>query len=263
MSLQVLVSTMNQSDHSILQKMNIESDAIVVNQCNNNEIKHINFNNKEVEFMSFKEKGVGLSRNTALMRATADICLFADDDVTYKNDYENIIINEFKSNPKADVIIFNVPSTHSERGKRLIVKRKKLSFFNCFRFGTYQIAIRLESVRRSNIYFSLLFGGGARYSCGEDSLFLNDCLKKGLKIYSSPLIIGTVTHDQSTWFEGYTQKYFFDKGVLYANISKRWARLLIVQFIVRHYKKLDTDINPIELFFLMNKGIKENKRRVL
>ena len=33
------------------------------------------------------ERGIGLSRNTALMRATADIILFADEDVTYKDGY--------------------------------------------------------------------------------------------------------------------------------------------------------------------------------
>ena len=125
MRLEVLISTMNQSDHTILHRMNIQSDAIVINQCNKNEMEDFLYNKNKIRFMSFKEKGVGLSRNTALMRATADICLFADDDVTYEEGYEDTILKEFKSNPKADIIIFNVPSSHKERGKRLIKERKK------------------------------------------------------------------------------------------------------------------------------------------
>ena len=39
MTLQVLVATMHQTDHSLLEKMNIQSDAIVVNQCNRNEVE--------------------------------------------------------------------------------------------------------------------------------------------------------------------------------------------------------------------------------
>lgn len=33
MDLQVLVSTMHQKDYSIIEKMNINSDAIIINQC--------------------------------------------------------------------------------------------------------------------------------------------------------------------------------------------------------------------------------------
>ena len=36
---QVLVAAMNQIDHSLLSKMNIQSDAIVANQCSFNSIE--------------------------------------------------------------------------------------------------------------------------------------------------------------------------------------------------------------------------------
>ena len=45
--------------------------------------------------MSFTERGVGLSRNNALMRASADICLFADDDIIYENNYKEILNRYF------------------------------------------------------------------------------------------------------------------------------------------------------------------------
>lgn len=76
MTLQVLVATMHQTDHSLLEKMNIQSDAIVVNQCNRNEVERFMYNGHQILWMSLNERGIGLSRNTALMRATADIILF-------------------------------------------------------------------------------------------------------------------------------------------------------------------------------------------
>jgi hypothetical protein len=36
---QVLIASMNQVDHSLLSKMNIQTDAIVGNQCDKNEIE--------------------------------------------------------------------------------------------------------------------------------------------------------------------------------------------------------------------------------
>ena len=34
MKIQVLVATMCQNDHSLLERLNLQSDAVVVNQCN-------------------------------------------------------------------------------------------------------------------------------------------------------------------------------------------------------------------------------------
>lgn len=116
MNLQVLVSTMNHKDiFNLLEKMNINSDAIIINQCDNHNYEKLNYKEHIIHLYSFAERGIGLSRNNALMRATADICLFGDDDVTYVNDYSDIIIKEYKDHPDADVIIFNLPSTNPKR----------------------------------------------------------------------------------------------------------------------------------------------------
>lgn len=193
MDLQVLVSTMHQKDYSIIEKMNINSDAIIINQCDRFEYKKINYKGNSIDFFSFAERGVGLSRNTALMRATADICLFADEDMVYVDNYKEIVINAFKENPKADMILFNVPSKNPERPTCQIVTKGKVRWYNCFRYGAVNIAVKTEKLKKRNIYFSLLFGGGAKYSAGEDSMFIADCLRKGLKIYTHPAIIGYVT----------------------------------------------------------------------
>ncbi|MHC1749574.1 MAG: glycosyltransferase [Cellulosilyticaceae bacterium] len=257
MGLQVLVSTMNQENHSFIEKMNINSDAIIVNQHNENKIEEFKYKENNIRVLTLKERGVGLSRNTALMRAEADICLFADDDVKYIDNYEEIILDAFKNNPKADVLIFNVPSTNNERKSKLIKKNKRLYFHNCFKYGTYEVAVRLEAIRKANIHFSLLFGGGAKYSCGEDSLFLKDCLKHSLKIYSCTETIGQVSHQESTWFEGYTDKYFIDRGVLYGYLSKHCSILLCIQFVIRHGKMFKNSKNYKEILKLMIRGLRQ------
>jgi glycosyltransferase involved in cell wall biosynthesis len=216
MKLQVLVSTMHQTDHSILQRMNIQTEAIMINQCDRNEFEELVHNGKRVRVLSLAERGVGLSRNCALQRATAEICLFADDDVSYVDGYEDIVLAAFQENPQADLIVFNVPSTNPARREYTIPRNTRLRWYNSMRYGTFRIALRTESIRKANIHFSLLFGAGARYwgGGGEDSLFILDCFKMNLAVYASPQVIGSVSHHESTWYQGPTDKYLLDKGAL-------------------------------------------------
>lgn len=259
MKLQVLVSTMNQTDFQLLDKMNIQSDAIFINQCDRYSYEETAFRDNEVKFISFPERGVGLSRNNALMRATGDICLFADEDVTYVDGYKDIILKAFEELPEADVILFNVPSTNLARPTYEIPNLSRVRWYNCQRYGAVKIAVRMESIKFSNIFFSLLFGGGAKYSSGEDSLFLTECIRKGLRIYANPSIIGYVSQESSSWFNGYTDKYFIDKGVFFSCVSKRWSRFLCLQYLIRHRKMFVKDKKLKEAYKLMKQGISQVK----
>lgn len=256
MNLQVLVSTMNQKDHKLIEKMNLQSDAIIINQCNVNKFEQIDFNGNRIDFISLNERGIGLSRNNALMRSTAEICIFADEDVEYVDNYKELITDAFKLKPDADVIVFNVPSKNLNRPTYKIKKNSRVRWFNCLRYGAVKIAIRTDRLKMSNIYFSLLFGGGAPYSCGEDSLFISDCIKKGLKVYADPRVIGYVRQDESSWFNGYTDKYFIDKGILYSCLSKKFAKLLAIQFVIRHRRLFEKEKKWNEALQLMIQGIK-------
>jgi glycosyltransferase involved in cell wall biosynthesis len=256
MDLQVLVATMHQKDYSLLEKMNIDSDAIIANQCDKNEIESFDYKGHHIRSFSFAERGVGLNRNNALMRATNDICLLADDDIVLKNNYGDIIFDSFKQHPNADVIIFNLDE---EVPKRFIIKEKmKIGYLNYMRFGAARIAFRTRSITKNGISFNLHFGGGAQYSAGEDTLFLRDCLKNKLKIIALPITIGKIEEDRpSTWFNGFNDKYFIDRGALFAAISRKWARILCLQFLIRHRKMFKTDMDVRKAYRFMVKGLDE------
>lgn len=260
MTLEVLLSTMQMQagDHRLLDKMNIGSDALIVNQTDQLEegcrYEAYDFRGWKIRVYSFKEKGVGLSRNSALMRSRADICLFADDDVVYGEGYSDKIEAAFRDNPKADLMVFNLASDATERWEPLITKDSRVRFYNCMRYGCFRIAARVDRLKAKNIYFSLLFGGGTRYGSGEDTLFLVDCLRRGLRIYASPLEIGAVSHAESTWFEGYTEKFFLDKGALFYAISRPFSLFLCLQFALRRRKMFEASMGPMAAFKLMLKG---------
>ena len=249
MKLEVLLSVMN-LNRKDLDKMNITSKCTVINQCGENKSeKYKNFN-----IYSYDELGTSNSRNRGLEQINEDIILLCDDDVVYNKDYEKIVLNEFEKNTKADVIIFNYESPN--RKKRIIKKRKRLHIYNSLNYATYNIAFRKNSILSNNIKFNPSFGPGAKYNNGSDTLFIRDLFKNKLKVYSSPMYLGTVYNKKSTWFKGYNEKFFFNKGALFTAINPRIRHILILQYLIRHKETL-TNIKFKEAYKLMLKGSNE------
>lgn len=254
MRVQVLIATMHQSDHSLLEKMNIQSDAIVGNQCERNTVEEFIWNGHSIKYLNFAERGVGLNRNNVLMRANADICLFADDDMVYENGYADTVRAAFTENPEADVIVFNLYERTATRKR--ITKKTDVGYLNYLRYGTARVAVKLSSVKKNGIYFNQCFGGGTEYCHGEDNLFLNACLKAGLKIVAIPDYIATLTDErESSWNNGYNEKYIMDQGALYRTLSRRWWRLLCLQDALRRSKSYKKSI--FSTYCLMILGAKK------
>lgn len=258
MNVEVLVATVNADVLELIKKMNIQTNAIIVNQCDEYSYEEIKYNGKLIKVYNFKERGVGLSRNNSLMRATADIVLFADDDEVLVDNYEKIIIGEFEKNKTVDMFVFNIDADSKERKIYKIKKNKRIHKYNSLRYGAVRFAVKLKSVRRENILFSLLFGGGCKYGSGEDSIFIYDCLKNKLKVYSSPEVIAEVDMSSSTWFKGYNEKFFYDKGALFYCLHGNIAILFMVIFLIRH--KNYGELSFFKCLFQMIKGYKSIRK---
>lgn len=256
MKVQVLASVMNQTMEKIAERMRLESDAVIINQCDRLGIEEMQYRGHKVRFYSFPDRGVGRSRNEAIMRADGDICLFADEDIVYEPGYAAAIAEEFEKNSDADMILFNI-IVDKDRQTYCIEERKRVHWYNCGRYGAVSFAVRRESLLRSRITFSLLFGGGAKYSNGEDSLFLKEFMDKGYKVYTAPVTIGReVRNGESSWFSGYHEKFFRDRGVLYRQLYGSMAGVMALRFLAVHRKKLCGEISLKRAYSLMKAGMK-------
>lgn len=258
LSLQVLISTINQKDYSLLDRMNIQSDVVVVNQIDRDEIEEFTYNNYHVKWISMSKRGIGLSRNTALMHASADIILFADDDLTYRSDYKKNVISAFDNNCKADMICFNINLINSIKnigGHRNNTSNKRLHFYNSLRYGACLLAARRKALLRERIAFSLLFGGGAEFYSGEDSLFILDCIKAGLVLYSNKYCLADVDDSESTWYKGINDKLFIDRGMLYACAFPKTYFLIYLYYSFR-MRKLTQKYTIRQILKLFFKGKK-------
>lgn len=237
MRVQVLASVMDQSLENIVERMRLDSDAVIINQCDRLGSREMEYHGHRMRFFSFPDRGVGRSRNEAILRADGDICLFSDEDIVYEPGYAEAVAREFENNRRADMILFNV-SIAEERQTYHISSRKRVRWYNCGRYGAVSFAVKRESLLASGVTFSLLFGGGAKYSNGEDSLFLKEFMGKGYKVYTAPVTIGREEACGSTWFSGYNHKFFYDRGVLYRFLYGRLDRVMALRYLLAHRKKL-------------------------
>lgn len=233
---QMLCATMHQKDFSKIKEMNIHSDILYANQSDSTWYEKKVIDGHIVEMITTQTRGSGNNRNISLMYATADICLLADDDVTYYDGYEDKIMSAFSRHPEADMIIFNLDSNSTDRKIEKITRERQLHFWNRNPYGSVRVAFRLNSQRKYNIWFSNLLGAGSKYGSGEDTLFINDFRKKG-KVFLCCENIGMVDFSSSTWFKGYDEKYFFNQGAKIAAITPRYSLFLYIYYAFRIKRK--------------------------
>lgn len=233
---EVLVATMNQTDTSLIEAMNLKTDAIIANQADNYDYICLNQNSHNYQMITTPYRGVGKNRNIGIFAAKADICLIADDDILYYDDYKEIVLEAFQNIKDADIIIFNIEDCQNN-GRRVNQRIKRLKWYNLLNYGAVRIAFKRKSVIDNGILFSTAFGGGAIYSAGEDSLFLIEAYRKKLHIYTYPKTILKLKESESTWFKGYNEKYFLDKGKFIAAAFPKLKWLLVPIFLLKEFKK--------------------------
>lgn len=261
MELQVLVASMNQIDFSLIEQMNIKTEAIIANQTSHNKFEKKQYEFGTVTMISTQTRGVGLNRNIALLASKADIVLFADDDICYYDGELKGVKEAFRNNPEADIIIFSTDiSLGGEIIERRYNKRKRVHVWNSMKYGTYSIAARKSALLKANLKFSELFGGGCHFSCGEDSIFIKSCFDRALKVYTDPYVLGNRSKDSSSWFKGFNKKYLYDKGVLFSCLFPKLKHLIAVYFGFRMKNK--TGFTVSENIVMIKKGIKNARNMV-
>lgn len=243
MSVEVLLSVMNQTDLSIVDKCNIHSDCIIINQCDREEVLSDSREYGRVLMISTKERGLSRSRNMALKNASADICVLCDDDIVYINGYETIIENAFRELPEADLIVFNINSMNPDiRPQETYFSRiKKVPKHKMY--SSVHIAFRRKKIKETGLEFDIRFGAGSGiYSMAEDSIFFSGVHKAGLKAYVYPAVIANLYSDKSTWFHGYDERYFYDIGA-FLQVAFPGLKYLYCLYYPLRLKKL-TDLKP-------------------
>lgn len=256
---EVLVATMHQTDFSLIEKMNLNCDAVIANQTDHNGFSAAENTEHRIRMISTKTRGVGINRNLALTLSEGDILVFADDDVCYDSDMSERVLQAFSELPKADAIIFGI---HFRKNGKIYasrrVKTKRLSFFRSLRYGTAVLAIRKKSAQKASLSFSELYGGGCDFAHGEDTRFIIDCFKNHLKVYTYDYMLCTTDKDTSTCFTGFHERYYYDNGVLAVNS----LGILAFPFLIRAALRKEGDFSCLKKWKYLFAGYRNGKKYI-
>ena len=260
MKIETLISTMNLSTKkecmNLLNSMNLTKNSIIINQCTKVD-KLLNIYNENYKVFSFFEKGLSKSRNRAIEKSNSDICVIADDDLQYVDDFESIVNLAYSEFPDADIIAFYVENAKPINSN----KKGRLHFLNTMRLCSVQLSLKLNSIKKHNIKFDENFGTGSDcFVHGEENIFLIDCLRKKLKIYYYPAKIATLKTSESTWFKGFDEKFFCATGAQFYRMTKSMYFLLILQFSIRKRNLYKTKFSIISVIKMMLDGVNKEKK---
>lgn len=262
MKVEVLVATMHQNDHSLVERMNIQTDAVIINQCDREDHEEFEHNGKRIKFISNKERGLSRSRNLAIKSASGDICIIADDDIVYQDGYEEMVKKAYEEIPQADIIVFDIAYEDiPEKSWKFGKEKLQMGYRRALQVNSVRITFKLNAIKNKNIRFNTLFGAGSIYNHGEENIFIKECLDKGLKIYYYPKTIASISSGDSTWFKGFDEKYFFDIGAIYYELFDKLYLPFGIRLLFRRRKKLKgiTVLNGIRAIMAGKKEYKEKK----
>lgn len=256
-SFAILLSCMYEKDKEIIKRSNIQSNCVIINQCNEDKKEELKIeNNKTCLWINSKERGLSRSRNMAIQNSDTDVCLIADNDEIFDDDVEEKILKAYKELPQADIIVFNLHNKPTKL-KNKIYKLKRLE---SLRVCSLQISFKRQSVIENNLKFDIKLGAGTGNGAGEENKFLLDAYDNELKIYHYPINIARMLENESTWFNGYDEEYFYKHGMTIRYILGFWLSCLYaVYFLVFKYKMYCKQTSIISAFKNIMQGIIDNE----
>ena len=143
MKMQILVSAVNQDGRELAERMRLPAESILIVQGKENRYDEWERCGNRIRCYYFAERGVGLSRNNALLRADGDLCLFSDEDIVYCPDAAEKVVRAFEEHPGADMLLFNV-KVHPDRRTYWTERFHRVRWYNSGRYPAYSFALRTE-----------------------------------------------------------------------------------------------------------------------
>lgn len=258
MTLEVLMSCMHQQDDALVRRAGLTGDVLMVNQCGHNGCREYRSEQGTVRMLCTTDRGLTKSRNKAIDNAQGDILLVCDDDEVFVPGYETAILDAYTSLPQADVIIFKMVN----RPPSFPDKVQRLRFPQTMKVSSWQISFRRERLLAAGVRFDELLGAGTGNGAEEELKFLLDCERAGLMIYYVPAAIASVAQEASTWFRGFDETFFENRGATTRYILG-WplACAYALYYVARKRTLYQQTLSPAAALRATLRGIRKNKIR--
>lgn len=253
---EILLSCMFLSDSKeMIKRSHITSDTVIINQCDEENYKEENICNALLRTFSVTDRGLTKSRNLAISKSQADICIICDDDEIFNDGYEKAVSSAYDALPDADIIIFDMVDRPLKWGNSI----KRLGYIDLMSVSSWQITFRREKLLASGVLFDENMGAGSGNGAEEEFRFLTQCRKAKLRIYHYPFRLASVAQTQSTWFKGFDEEFFVNRGNTTRYIMGLPLSVLYAAYYAFAKRKQLSGMSMLKAFSYTVKGIKENR----
>ncbi len=235
---EILISTMFRSDLSFLEGMFPNGDdsvypILIVNQTDT--ARQLVSTQGNVRVINTEERGLPQSRNMAIQNAIGEICLVADDDVTYIPNLQSVILGGYITYPDAVVVTFQLQKTNGEIFRKYPdVTRHTNSSYKTV--NGVVISFKKDVLLQNNVLYNPHFGLGAIFSGANGYVFMRNVMKAKLPAYFVPTVI--LTHpDVSSGQDLGSDRLLYLRGALAYKCYGIWGYLWVLKyvfFLVRH-----------------------------
>ncbi len=252
----VLLSVMaSGQSHSYPEKLNIRTDAVIVDQCGREGEEELLFDGHKVKIRCSSMRGLSRSRNLALSLCPTDCAIFCDNDVYYEDGIFERIGDAFDRYPDAGILVFFVE--RPERHEPVCKRECDLNRIGMMKIFSPEIAVRRSLI--GDLSFDPAFGAGAKYSMGEENIFLFEARRRKIRVVYLPIRIAGLLPGESSWFTGFNEKFFRDRGAGYEAMEPKHWGILSLQFLIRKRGLYKDNAG----FFQALKWMKEGRREYL
>lgn len=243
----VLISCMFQ-DKGIVERTKVQTNAVVINQCDEDNVNEYDFINSEgktchVKFISTRERGLSRSRNMAIRSCMDDICVVCDDDEELAEGYEKLILEGYNYYPGSSVVTFKIDRDYANHRNYPSPPGVRHNMASILKTNSLEITFKRKDILSKKILFDEKMGSGTGNGSGEEEKFLMDIRRSGLCLYYYSNTIATVHKGDSQWFKGFDTTYFYNKGWAMRRILGGPKSIIyLCHFVLSHYKQFRSDI---------------------
>lgn len=251
MEIEILMATMykNHINDINFESKKIDNDVLLINQCDFEKDESY----EKIRMISSKLRGSSNSRNMAFDNATGDICIIADDDVIYLDNYEMVILDAYKRYPDADIITFQIQTPDGQPFKSGYIKNEMThTYMSILKCASIEITFKRKSVMDKHLKLDSEFGLGSRYRVHDEIIFLKDAIDAGLKCIYIPVPI--VVHPAESSGTDFNEALLYSKGAAFYRLFGIKGLIFDLAFALKKHSAYKSKFSFLACLKLMLMG---------
>ncbi|RYJ41862.1 glycosyltransferase family 2 protein [Flavobacterium beibuense] len=229
--IEILVSTMNRNSLDFLKPMFpshfSDYSILVVNQTNQDNLLQSDYPN--VRVINSFEKGLSKSRNLALENTKGKLCVIADDDIKYNDDFQEKILRVFNENPDTAIAGFRVVNPEGTVFKKYPKARLiNPDILQLLSIMSVEMVLN-KTVMHDEAKFDERFGLGAQFTMGEEGVFVFSLKNQGFKIIMEPEVLLQHPKEHTNLKISVFEKYYIQGAFIYKIFPRNYFKWLFVK----------------------------------